>query len=601
MFYNNLLCFLVAIFVFSASNPPEKPWLPPVAALALLLTSLWLFAGVARRMFAAATSSGRYFSAERRLSFAAVGLFVGLVGLLDLKFYLQPLSIGDRLPVLTDIAGLAAFFLLLAIVWYQGRRRYMQLFHSRYSAGGFVWSNLKANLPAVLPWLILSLVFDLLQLLPYPPLARFLRSPWGELALFGLFVVFLVLFFPPLVRVLWGCRPLPPGPVRDHIVSFCRAQGFRSEVLCWPLFEGQVLTAGIMGILPGLRYLLVTPALIDNLSREELDSVLAHEIGHVRRFHLVLYVTLFLGFSLLAGALARPLPHFVLSGDLFYRLLETLPLAPETLLGVLVSAPLLVLLIVWFRFVFGYFMRNFERQADLYVFRVQGTGRPLVASFERIATLGGGNREEKNWHHFGLGERVAFLERCETDPTLIVRHDRKVRRSLIACFLAIGLLVFGLYRVDGERLAGGNEIRYTEAVLAQKMRLEPANSVWPLVLGDFLQSRRMESKAVAAYEQALKLAPDNAEISNNLAWLLLTAHDPAVRDAGRALTLAESAAMAREHGHILDTLATAYWANGLIEEALATEARAVRLDPRNRAYYLRQMENFRSRQWGEEP
>ena len=82
---------------------------------------------------------------------------------------------------------------------------------------------------------------------------------------------------------------------------------------------------------------------------------------------------------------------------------------------------------------------------------------------------------------------------------------------------------------------------------------------------------------------------------------LLTAHDPAVRDAGRALTLAESAAMAREHGHILDTLATAYWANGLIEEALATEARAVRLDPRNRAYYLRQMETFRTRQWGEEP
>lgn len=258
MFYNNLLCFLVAIFVFSASNPPEKPWLPPVVALALLLASLWLFAAVAGRQFAAAASAGRYFRAERRLSFLAVGLFVALVGLLDLKYYLQPLSLGDRLPVLTDIGGLAVFFLLLALVWHQGRRRYMQLFHSRYSAVGFLWSNLKANLPAVLPWLILSLVFDLLQLVPYPPLARFLRSAYGELALFGLFVVFLVLFFPPLVRVLWNCRPLPPGPLREHIASFCRAQGFRSEVLCWPLFEGQVLTAGIIGILPGLRYLLIT-------------------------------------------------------------------------------------------------------------------------------------------------------------------------------------------------------------------------------------------------------------------------------------------------------------------------------------------------------
>ena len=286
MFYNNLFCFLVAIFVFSASNPPEKPWLPPVVALALLLASLWLFAAVAGRQFAAAASAGRYFRAERRLSFLAVGLFVVLVGLLDLKYYLQPLSLGDRLPVLTDIGGLAVFFLLLALVWPQGRRRYMQLFHSRYSAVGFLWSNLKANLPAVLPWLILSLVFDLLQLVPYQPLARFLRSAYGELALFGLFVVFLVLFFPPLVRVLWNCRPLPPGPLREHIVSFCRAQGFRSEVLCWPLFEGQVLTAGIIGILPGLRYLLITPALVDNLDREELDSVLAHEIGHVVSRHI---------------------------------------------------------------------------------------------------------------------------------------------------------------------------------------------------------------------------------------------------------------------------------------------------------------------------
>ena len=106
MFYNNLLCFLVAIFVFSASNPPEKPWLPPVVALALLLASLSLFAAVAGRQFAAAASAGRYFRAERRLSFLAVGLFVALVGLLDLKYYLQPLSLGDRLPVLTDIAGL---------------------------------------------------------------------------------------------------------------------------------------------------------------------------------------------------------------------------------------------------------------------------------------------------------------------------------------------------------------------------------------------------------------------------------------------------------------------------------------------------------------
>ena len=38
------------------------------------------------------------------------------------------------------------------------------------------------------------------------------------------------------------------------------------------------------------------------------------------------------------------------------------------------TAPVLLLMLVYFRFVFGYFIRNFERQADAYVFRAVGTG-----------------------------------------------------------------------------------------------------------------------------------------------------------------------------------------------------------------------------------
>jgi Zn-dependent protease with chaperone function len=114
-------------------------------------------------------------------------------------------------------------------------------------------------------------------------------------------------------------HPLPPGPVRDRLVAFCRSQGFHSEIYSWPLFEGQVLTAGIMGIVPRLRFLLITPALLETLNEKEIDSVLAHEIGHVKHLHLILYLILFLGFSLLAGAVATPLPHLILSNELFYR------------------------------------------------------------------------------------------------------------------------------------------------------------------------------------------------------------------------------------------------------------------------------------------
>jgi Zn-dependent protease with chaperone function len=598
MLYNNLIYFLVVIFVFSTNTPATKPVLPSFWALAAFVALTWGFARIASRMFTrSAPGPTSYFSVEKRLSILAVLVFVGFVYLLDLKYYLGPLSLGGRLPVLADIAGLGCFFLLLILMWMAARHRYQQIFQRPYTPFAFVRSNFKVNLPIVLPWLTLSLVFDGLQALPFPGLSKLLRSPWGDLALYALFLFFLVLVFPPLVRSLWGCTPLPPGPVRDRLLAFCQSQGFRSEIYSWPFFEGQVLTAGIMGIVPKLRYLMVTPALLETLTEEELDSVLAHEIGHVKHLHLVLYIVLFLGFSLLAGAVAKPLPHLILSSDLFYRLLPRLPFAPENVLGVLATAPLLLVMLVYFRFVFGYFIRNFERQADAYVFRALGTSWPLIRSFEKIALFSGGGRDEKNWHHFGIGERIDFLKQCEKDRSLIGRHQRSLRFSLFFYCACIGLSLLVLHRIDASALSEGYETKYAEAVLLQKVRQEPENSLWLIYLGDFLQSRKMEQKAVDAYEKALQLTPMNAEVNNNLAWLLLTAQEKTIRNPERALTLARTAILLKESGYVLDTLANAYWANGLVEEAVATEFRAMRLDPDNRAYYQGQLEKFREQRW----
>ena len=598
MLYNNLIYFLLVIFVFSTNVPAAKPVLPLFWALISFVAIAWGFARIASLMFTRfASGPTGYFSVEKRLSILAVLVFVGCVYLLDLKYYLSPLSIGDRFPVLANIAGLGCFFLLLILMWRAGRLRYQHIFQRSYTPFAFVRSNLKVNLPIILPWLTLSLVFDILQTLPFPELTKLLRSPWGDLTLFVLFLFFLVLAFPPLILSLWGCTPLPPGPVRDRLLAFCKAQGFHSEIYDWPLFEGQVLTAGIIGIVPKLRYLMVTPALLEALTEEEMESVLAHEIGHVKHLHLVLYIVLFLGFSLLAGAAARPLPHLILSSDLFYRMLPFMPYSPENVLGVLATAPLLLLMLVYFRFVFGYFVRNFERQADAYVFRVLGSSRPLIRSFEKIALLSGGNRDEKNWHHFGIGERIDFLRQCEEDRSLIVRHQRKLRFSLFFYCACIGLALLALNRIDADKISEGHETKYAEAVLLQKVRQEPENSLWLIYLGDFLQSRKLEQKAVDAYEKALKLTPMNAEVNNNLAWLLLTAQEKTIRNPERALTLARTAVLLKEHGYILDTLATAYWANGLVEEAVATELEAIRLDPDNRTYYLRQLEKFRKQHW----
>ena len=85
---------------------------------------------------------------------------------------------------------------------------------------------------------------------------------------------------------------------------------------------------------------------------------------------------------------------------------------------------------------------------------------------------------------------------------------------------------------------------------------------------------------------------------NNQAWLLITANDPEVLDAGQALTLAERAAELRPTaGYILDTLAAAYWANNMIDEAMEAERTAMKMDPENRPFYRRQIDFYLNNTW----
>lgn len=599
MIYNNLLYFLVVIFALATDKAPEIPGLPPLAALLLLAAVYAAYFQLCGAIFSRVRDDGAraYFTAEKKLSIVAVVLFVLILHGLDLKYYVHPLSIGNRLPALENIGGLAFFFVFLILLWIRARVHYQEIFPRTHTPLSFIVSNIRANLPVILPWMALSFFFDLLALLNIPILQDVLQSPWGDLFLFLVFIFFLLIFFPPLVRSLWDCKPLPAGPLRENMESFCRQQGFRVEILMWPLFEGQVVTAGVMGIIPRLRYLLVTPALLKAMNWEELKAVLAHEIGHVKKKHLVLYIFLFLGFSLLAGMAVEPMPYLILSSDHFYRLVDRLRISPEALMAALISVPLLLFMLVYFRYLFGYFIRNFERQADLYVFKALGRSGSLISSFEKIAHLGGNIRDQKSWHHFGLGERIDFLERCERDRSRVRHHDRKVYLSLAGYFLFIAVSAGMLHGSNFDRLGDEDEIRYIEAVVEHKLRKDPENGLLFLLLGDLLQEKKMESRAVAAYERALQLKPMNADVHNNLAWLLVTARDESLHDPRRSLQLARRAAAIKEAGYILDTLAVALWANDLPNAAIAAETRAMEIDPENKRYYLQQVKKIRSQPW----
>ncbi|MGB3212755.1 MAG: M48 family metalloprotease [Desulforhopalus sp.] len=599
--YTNLLLFLVAIFLFSVDRIPASPLLPGWQSLLLFALLLIGYNRLAGKLFGrrqAMRSSG-YFQTEKLLSVLALFFFAASLYLCDSKYYLSVLSFGNTMPVLVNFAGLLLFLLFLAIMWRAGQKNYELIFGKKYSAASFIRSNIKANLPIVLPWVILSLLYDIVALLPFPGLQKIIASEWGDFLFFGVFLFFVLIFFPPMVRRLWGCEKLSDGYLKRHLDVFCAKQNFTADFYLWPLFEGRMLTAGVMGIVPGLRYILITPALIETMSRAELEAIMAHEIGHVKKYHMLLYIFLIVGFSLLVGMLAEPFVYLFLSVDFINRLIAVSGISPETVLVLVGAVPLLIFMLVYFRFIFGYFIRNFERQADLFSLETMGSSQALVSAFEKIAVLSGNIRNQPNWHHFGIGERIDCLEHAEKEPKQIRRHNRKVRYSL-AVYVAILLSTVVLVRqIPTDALAQHYQENFAEAVLMQKVKQEPDRALWQRLIGDLMLTRKMEEKALEAYQKAFGLEPTNPEIMNNYAWLLLTSENLSLRDPLKALTLARAAATLHPKGHILDTLATAYWANGFVEEAVRTQKQAAAVDVAQNRYYMTQILKFTSQTYEE--
>ncbi|MEN8143256.1 MAG: M48 family metalloprotease, partial [Thermodesulfobacteriota bacterium] len=435
---------------------------------------------------------------------------------------------------------------------------------------------------------------DLFSLIPHEGFQEFVASPWGEPLLLLLVITGAVIWFPVLLVRILGCVPLPPGETRDRIAGFCDDQSARfAGILSWPLHEGRALTAGVIGLVGRYRYLLVTPALLESLSGSELDSVVAHEIGHVKKKHLLLYLVLFLGFLVLVQFCVQPLLYLILNTRLYYELLFGYDGDAGAMLALLTGGVLVVATVLYVRYVFGFFMRNFERQADLYGLEVMGTAKPLVEVFEKISRMSGNIRDRSCWHHFGLGQRIDYLLACEGNKGCKAAHDRKIYYSLAAYFLVLVISLPVTLQV-GELLVGPSPGRQiAEDVIIERTIQEPENPLWHQFHGDLLIDLGKKREAIAAFERSLTLDPQNPEALNNLAWLLLTVEDKGLLDPARALELAEKAVGIQARSHILDTLAEAYWQNNQGEMAVETELKAIDKSPDNIEYYRKQLDKFR--------
>lgn len=381
-----------------------------------------------------------------------LSILVHLQLLLYLIIYQYIFDAGRLFQLIPHMQKVQSINTLWQLFLYMGGLFIFHTFHSNAfslinleSRFSYAFKQIKLLIPFTIPFILLTLMLDLFYQTAHLTSLSNEVIEWTALSFSLLFLFFLLIFFPYFIQKIWACTPFPEGDLKNRLTQICQKAHFKhAGMKIWTIMNDH-LTAGIIGVIPNFRYVMFTERLLKALPPESIEAILAHEIGHNKYRHLLLYPFILSGMTVCAGL------FFYLTSDLLLNILKTAnvsyPFLWWDLLNPVIILSLYGLIFVgYFRFVFGYFSRLFERQADLHLFELGISPSHLIHALKAVAYTSGGY-ESPNWHHYSIKQRVEFLYACMQNPLLVRKHHRKVKIVLGIYFLLLLVASSFLFRM----------------------------------------------------------------------------------------------------------------------------------------------------------
>ncbi|TVR50541.1 MAG: M48 family peptidase [Puniceicoccaceae bacterium] len=203
---------------------------------------------------------------------------------------------------------------------------------------------------------------------------------WG-FAIFFVFQLLMVVLYPMFIMPLFNkFTPLPEGELRDRLMALAERTGFRTRAIL--VMDGSRRSTHANAFFTGFgrfRRIVLFDTLVEQLTAEELEAVLAHEIGHYKLGHiprtLAVSALVVLGAFWLIDRLLQS-PWFFEgfgfgSPDIGVALLLFL------LLGGLVG--------FWLSPLFNRLSRRHEYQADAFAAEAVGAVSPLKSALRKLS------------------------------------------------------------------------------------------------------------------------------------------------------------------------------------------------------------------------
>ncbi len=411
----------IAIILYLASIT-QSPTLPDPAVsllailigaiICLLLVQLEVLALKRRRSLFSAPSRKLIKICEIANKALGCGITIALLDIFqvyNLYSYILPGLSGNY--ILQNITGMLIYIFITLFLWLPWYQIHQRTASGSWSYRSYFLHKFRYSFFILGIWLPGILLTEYLNSKANP------LSP-GELELYTTLLFIVVSWlFPIFLRKFWGCTKLEDQQLITQITRITTRAGVKvNGIYLWSLGGKSIPNAAMVGFLPPFQYLFLSHGLINRLEEEEILGVVGHELGHLKQKHILFYL-------LMSISLITTIEPFV------YLFLQN---SIHTIIA------LIGLFFLYIRFIFAWFSRRFEREADLFSAELLGDYRPLSRGLERIGLACGNIRNEKSWHHYGIAERVWFLQSSFYDTACKERFKQGVkllRRVAVILFL----------------------------------------------------------------------------------------------------------------------------------------------------------------------
>ncbi len=281
--------------------------------------------------------------------------------------------------------------------------RHFNLSNQRLRA--WAWDEIKGLLVGVvLGTIVVELLYFIIRQAPQ----YWWLIAWA--AFLGLFVLLAQLAPVVLFPIFYKFEPLQNEELKSRLVKLSEAAGTRVRgVYKWNLSEKSKKANAALTGLGNTRRIILADTLLEHFLPDEIEAVLAHELGHHVHKHILKSIAVQAGVTLAGFWAANWLLHYAMER---WHVFETLSDFANLPLLVLVSTVLSFLLLP----ALNAFSRYNERQADRYAFQSIASIQPFISSMNKLAEQNLAERSPSKWvewffhSHPAISRRVAAAE-----------------------------------------------------------------------------------------------------------------------------------------------------------------------------------------------